>query len=261
MSEEAGTLADLVDTGPAEDVDLVTLTCSTCDETVTGAAKGRNSASWKLGTHRYVKHGLRGTGAPPRAKRGAPTAEEIGERPALGVVRDIAAQIGDGKRVPTADDLTRGLGRGLGLTTVAAASYAAESDPNIPEGPEGEALRDQLVDYLSLTDKAARDVMAPFGRAFAPTKLNKKYGRAVVDHVDLIASGSELVTMGMHWRRYWRRRNTAAAAPLGGGLALVPTLIESDAADAVPSFVTSPAPQMGTVLTADDVAKMQAGRA
>lgn len=247
---------------------IVERACADCGEVFEGPASGPKSANWQLGSHRYRKHGVTSSRpkSRPKQRANAPSDGEFSDRPAIAVVRDIASEIGNRKGVPTADDLTNGLGRGLGLVSIAVASYAAETDPEIPEGAPGNDERDRLVDYLSLSDKAAKDVMRPLGKAFAPTRLNRRFGRQIVDNVDAVASVAELVTLGVHWRNYFRHRRqlgdvaTSRAADVFAPVAAPqPPLRPSPAMDvaSTPPVVTSPAPTSGVVVTREMIEAAQ----
>lgn len=183
--------------------------CSDCGQEFTQVDGERSSANFKLAAHRYNVHGKRGDGR-KTAPKDEPDAEELADRPVVSLVRSIGSAAGSSKRVPTEDDLAKGLGRGLGLITMGTAALLVESDPNIPDTPAGEAQRDALVDYLSLSDKAAKDLMHPFGRALAGTRLNARYGRGMIDNVDVVASIFELGVLASHYRKYFRLRAMGA---------------------------------------------------
>lgn len=245
-----GQLAGVVaDDEPSE----ITLECPECGEPITGAAKGKNSASWKMGTHKYTKHKISKAGGGSKK-----TVADPGESatPIIGLAQSMAAAAGDSKRVPTANDLANGLGRGLGLVTIIVASALVESDPTIPDTDDGDRTRDYLTDYLSLDDKAAKGIMSPVGKMLAPTALNKKYGRGVIENVDVIASLAELGTLAMHYRKYFRLRTA------GRPLASVSPINPAAGAGMPPAFelgLASPAPQAGIVLTPDAIRDLQKG--
>lgn len=208
-------------TTPTPGAGEVTVSCpellpdgSPCPWAVTAPETGKGSASWRLGTHRYQKHGYRNP-APAKANRGKadPPATEGTGATMLRVVGSAAGE-GRGRGVPTTADLTRGLGRGVYVATVVAASYAAETDDTLTT----EAERDALVADLALSQRGAEDLTEPIARAIAPTGVNKRYGRAVIDNIDAVASFGELVKLGMRWRRYFRlREQREAARALGAG--------------------------------------------
>lgn len=240
-----------------------------CDYVARGPVKGRGSVGWLLGGHRHRVHGY--SSDAPKKKKGTEPVTEVDRaaRPTLSIVREAAAEAGAGgtrKGVPTVDDLTKGLGRGLGLMTVAVASYMVETDPTIPYTEEGSAQRDGLVDYLSLSPKASQDVMAPIARVLQPTKLNRKYGRQIVDNVDAVASVAEIGTLVLHYRRYWNQR-AARVAAMGGAPIDVPALEVSPPGPAAPvspaappAAAGSPPPQGGHVVSAEEVQRMRGAK-
>jgi hypothetical protein len=188
---------------------IIELACDEpgCSFVARGPETGKGSVRFILGGHRYNAHKMKGTGRKRDAERSARArtgTEEGAARPVVSALRDIADDV-DGKGKPSADALGRAFGRGLGYVSMAVAAYAVETDETIPFGPEGEAIRDAQVDDLSLTPKAATEMMAP-------TRLNQRYGRAMVDNVDSIAAVAELATWALHWRRYFRARRYRAAA-------------------------------------------------
>lgn len=191
----------------------VTLQCPDCEASFTGPPNGRSSVQFKLGAHRARVHKwvnenktYKGGG---KSRRGAQADQE---RPILAIVGDAADEAARGKGPPTEENLTAALGRGLGVASLAVASYVVETDPTITTEDE----RDRTTAYLRLSSSASRDLMAPFARAFAPTSLNKRYGRQVVENVDLVGATSDLVLLFLHWRRYFRERDRRmGAAPLG----------------------------------------------
>lgn len=240
----------------------VELSCPECGEVIEGPATGRGSAPFKLASHRYRIHKVRAD----KSKKTAPaakgrTAPDDGELSGpLGIVRDMQAQIATGTGPPDVASLTKALGRGVSLGTVAAASYAVETDDNL--APLNDRERDAVVDYLSLSDKAAGDVMRPIAKLLAPTKLNKKYGRQVVENVDAVASVAELFTLGLHWRRYFRMRNatgpTTVTGPPAPGEVVRPDGVFSPVQQRTDDGEvrwTSPPPTEGRVLTAEDLKK------
>lgn len=235
-----------------DDVDepLITLACPECGEAIEGRASGRGSASWKLGTHRRVKHGVQGDSRASKARRkakaGAPTEGDHEAHPVISAVREAAAEVG-GKGTPTSDQLGNGLGRLLGIVSLSVAVLMVDSDKAITDTQ----LADQMITYLSLSDDAAKAIMRPIGRALQPTALNRRYGRAVVENVDVVGSVAELVQLGFHWREYLalRARNHAAIAQLaaqqpGPAPVMVPT-----AAPAAPQ--SAPVAPAGFVAGAD----------
>lgn len=187
------------------DVEEVTLACDVagCSETVTGPSRGVGSAPWKLGTHKYQAHGIRNPNPRPAKARNAKPEAPADQSTSVAVVREIGSGArGTGRGVPTASDLANGLGRGVQILSVVAASYAAETDDSLTT----EAQRDALVRELMLPPRAAVDIMEPLAEGFAKTGINKRYGRQIVDNVDALASLGELGKMYFKWRRYFRLR-------------------------------------------------------
>lgn len=247
----------------ATEPELVTRQCDQCSFEATGPATGAGSVGFKLGTHKYREHGVRST----RRRGGKAAASRVSDddveaRPVVSLVRDIADQVG-GAGAPSADALTAGLGRGLGLVSVAVASFAAETDPMFPAGPDGDDARNALVSHLSLTDKAARDTMRPLGKAIAPTSFNRKHGRQIVDNVDVVASVAEIATLAMHWRTYFRHRSAyMAMIAAGGGPTPTWTVPAEETFGPTPqpaseTVATSPAPVDGMVVDASMVAELR----
>lgn len=243
------------------------LECPECNETITGPTGGAGSAKFKLASHRYRFHQVRSSKTPKSAKgRSAPTDDEAAAQPVVGVLRDMQAQIPTGTGAPSGHDLTKALGRGVGLVSLAVAGYAVETDEGLTD-----AQRDQLADELSLTPRQAEDVVRPLAKAFAPTKLNRRFGRQVVENVDAVSSVAELTTLALSWRRYFKDRavregrrpapavviDTTGTYPDGG---LPPPPGPGPGGAAVDGMAprngheyTTPAPQGGVVVSADMV--------
>lgn len=272
----------VVDGGQAEQVGDITLICDVCGEEFEGPAGGRNSASFALGRHRRAKH-RESTKSGGKSKRRTvtATAEDHEAHPITSSLRDIGAAMGESRGVPTADQLAEGMGRGLQIATIVAAKLLVETDPNI--GPADEETKEMLTKYLSLDRRSARGVMGPIARVAAPTSINKKYGRKIVDNIDVLASFGELGTLAMHYRSYFRMRANpaagadttmppqpmqpqptpppmqaqAAAPPPEGGVPPPPMVPEMYDTTNLPRFspsMASPAPQSGTIVTPDTVA-------
>jgi hypothetical protein len=238
------------------DNNTVTLRCTEpgCSHEVTGVIKGRGNARFKMGTHRRAKH--RDTaGSSPRPNT-PESMEALGEEtPVVATARAVADGVGGGTGAPNATALARGLGRALGLGTMVVAGMVVDGDPAIGDD---EAQRDFLVDYLSLNDKVAVQMMGPVGKMLAPTNLNKRYGRKIVDNVDVIGAVSELLTLAQHWRKYLAMRAAQTAAIQAATAAGTPVLFTPPPVPTGPVTETTPGPVTGRVVTAADV---QAARA
>lgn len=271
MSEPETPAAELVPAPAGE----LTVSCPECTETFTGPKAGPRGANFQLARHRKAAHKVEGKKQRARAeaREARQAGPDAGDNPrgqrVLSAVTEIGEAVGRRKGVPTADDLANGLGRGLGLSTMAIASFVVESDPYIAEGPQGNATREALIDHLSLENRAAVNIMKPVGRALAPTSLNRKYGRAVVDNVDLAASISELGILAMHWRKYMRER-AAMSARIAGGMAQPAMMPAPPPAPWAPTHdpdlppppgaATTPAPTAGIIVTPEMVAQLQQER-
>ena len=264
VAEPVASPADLV---AVKNDELISDLCPECGELIEGRPRGTSSLAWKMGQHRRNKHGVKGQGKKGRPKAGQPTDADWQARPVISAAQEAAAQIG-GKGTPNADQLGAGLGRLLGLGTLCSATLILETDPTIPRTEEGERLRDQLAEYLTLADADAKAIMHPVGRMLAPTKINQKYGRAVVDNVDVLASLAAVVQLGFHYRDYFRARTqytrqmaTQAApqgvfnAPPAPGPVPAAAVVEPD------GLVHTAPPTDGVVWTPDMVAQMHAQKA
>lgn len=188
--------------------------CPDCNREFTATTE--LSARGSLGRHRKSAHGPGGTGT--SSKSGRPPARDDQAVP-IKVLKGVADEIPDRKGSPTEKDLTKAFARGIGTISVLAASFAAETDPTI----QTEEDRDAVTDYLSLAPEAATEIAYPFAKAFGKSRLNKRYGRALVDNIDLVSAGAEIVNYAVRWRRYMgeRRRREAQlagvqAAPTNG---------------------------------------------
>lgn len=219
----------------------VTIVCSHCGHESTGNARGRGSAAWKHGTHLKAKHGIAGTKNARRKTLEEPTEQDFAERPVISTMQSMAAAAGKRKGAPSAGDISAALGRGVAIGSMAWATYMAETDPRIPNTPEGDALRDGLAAHLALPQKAAADVVAPIGKALAPTPINTRYGRALVDNVDILASFAELGKHLIVVKHYLRDR-AEAFAPSAPVLQLVPQQ-QAPPADAAPPAAPTQAAQ------------------
>ena len=251
--------------------ELVTLTCDEivngkpCGAQITGTPKGKGSAQWKLGTHKYNVHKIKGR---PKAKANA-AADDMAAAPVLGVVRDIAdAARGRGVGVPSSDDLAKGLGRGLTFASIGFATLAVDTDPRLDFSPESQDIRNRLIDDLSIPVETSTAVIGPIARIMAPTRLNVRYGRAVVDNADAVASVFDLTMVVRNWSRYFRERNewVAANRPNPAPIMTAPnTELYHPPYGHVPTAadlegITTPAPTAGKVMTAADVEALHRNR-
>lgn len=224
--------------------DVITIECDQkdCAYTVTAAPSGPNSAKMQIGRHKFGKHGIRGV----KARKGArPTSDELAENP-VRILRSVA-ETAAGRGAPTEAKLTEAIGEGLSLTSIAVAAYFAETDPSIPRGIEGEQDRDDVVQNLTLGQEAAEALAHPIAKALAPTSLNRKYGRGVVDNVGVLGSALDIYRLFLRYRMYFEIRREAtprvsAAAPRSAVQAAAPAAVPAgDAGGGPPPAFVPPA--------------------
>src|ERR1035437_4539141 len=239
--------------------EYVELTCDVCDEQITGPSHGAGSAKFKLASHRYRLHGVRKDGT-IRAPKGK--ADEGTARPIMGVVRDVRNELAGGKGSPSEDQLANAMGRTLGLLTTAVASYAVDTDADLPEEEQ-----DKVIAYLSLSQKAAKDTVRPLAHLAAPSKLNKRFGRVVVDNVDAAGSVLEIGELVLHWRFYFKDRARRNPKPIEATARQIPSPMPSDpphapggTATPAEQVVTSGAPMQGVVVSAEMLQTQRAQR-
>lgn len=257
--EESGTpIPDAPVTDTASD-GLARVVCPECDREFT--AKTEFAARGSLGRHQKSTHGpgATGGGTGSRRKSGRPPAREDQAVP-IQVMKNIADEIPGGKGAPSEKDLTKAFARGIGTISVLAASFAAETDPTITT----EEDRDAVTDYLSLAPEAASEIAYPFAKAFGKSRLNKRYGRALVDNIDLVSAGAEIVNYAVRWRRYLgeRRRREAQlagvqAAPSNGHVVGTPSapapVYYPPPGTGEPAMGGSPRPMQGHVVSPSDL--------
>lgn len=255
----------MTDTGPTEALD--TEQCHYCPKTYTGPAgrKGPGSALFKRLSHEARSHKVKAPGSSRRSAK----ARDDDAHPVLAVVGDMADDV-TGKGVPTEDQLTRAFGRGLGVVSLAVASWAVETDPR----PLSESQKDEIEQWLTLAPQAATDVVQPIGRMFHRTSLNRRYGRQIVDNVDVVGAIADVALLALRWKRYISSRQAfdLAAPPPGVGVPApgeyvpqVPVPSPAPGGQALgpePVLVTANGsdPQAGRVLTYEDVQAMRRGQ-
>lgn len=231
---------------PAEDAapQVVTLSCDQpgCFVEFTGPAGGKGSAPMLLGRHRWSVHQISSKGKGKARGSGPAQPVELSERhPVVGTVAEAAAQV-KGTGAPRAGDLSKALGRGLSVATLMAAGWAVDSDPAIraaaanPQTAETAAQQKlALTRLLSVSDDAATRIAQPLGRLIAPTQINRKYGRALVENSDLGPAVAELVDVGRAWAQFLavrrehvrelRAARLAAAQDAAGPVTFVPPVV------------------------------------
>lgn len=209
----------------------------------------------RLGLHRRNVHNVEG-----KWSKGNRKARRRPARPVIDTLKDMADEAGAGKSksVPNSEQLTRAFSRGLTTVGGAAAIWAVETDPR----PLSDAHKEQAIDYLALRPAAAHEICEPLGRAFASSPLNKRYGRAVVDNVDVVSSMCELTIIMMHWRNYMRDRSEWSKSHRGGTGGAYPSTPEPEQPYDESSQTSNGTPlgqREGVVWTPEHVKAMQRG--
>lgn len=255
----------------------IELTCDVCQEVLEGGAPGfPNSAKFKLASHRYRVHGIKKDGT-VRAKKA--TTKELREhiqseiedaevRPILAAVKDIADDLDKGKGAPSEAQLVNALGRTVGLASTGIAGLIADTDDGLTEQE-----RDEVIAYLSVSDRAAKDIVRPLAHLAAPTKLNKRYGRQAVENVDVVGSLFEITELALHYRRYMRDRKSRKMPPVIDAASYPsspapPVVNDSEGWPVDPGgtattaevVLTGGAPSAGVLWTPEMVGKVKSGR-
>jgi hypothetical protein len=219
------------------------LACPECEKAGTPAEYPN---ALKLGYHRRVAHGVQGRGKNRRKSEPRPALVEA--------LKGMADEAGAGtgrKGPPGSEELTRALARGIGTLSMAAAIYAVETDRRL----DTDELKEQNVNYLSLAPRSAHDLAEPLGAALYRSPLNRKYGRAIVDNVDVVGSLAELTILVLHWRRYFAERGEwERAQRVGAPAGEVPM-----APPPPTSAGNGRLPSLGRPWTAADVEQMKSG--
>ena len=236
----------------SEPIDLQTVECPECG---TGFSHHNGQvARMMLGKHRVREHGAAAKTAPKGKRRsGRPPVRE--EQPAaVRVAKTIADELPEGKKTPpSAADLTKAFGKGLGALSTVAASWAAESDPTVTS----EQDLDAITDYLSLSPEASREIAYPFAKFFAKSKLNRRFGPTIVENVDMVSAAAELIEYAHHWRRYLAERRRREEAQANRRLDRTPGPVTGHVVREAP--VTYPPPGTGEMATGPVTVPMMNG--
>lgn len=207
--------------GEVVDADVQACAEPECGETFTGPRSGPGSAGMLLGRHRWAVHGIRkdGTRRPPaKSAKSRPTEVDplADDHPVAATVAAAGAAV-KGTGAPRAEQLARGLGIGLSAVTEGLAGMVVKSDPAI--GPlllagqvDAQERAAALTAALSVTRETATRIMAPVARILAPTDLNKRVGRLIVENTDLAPAAVELAEVGRMWVQYLAVRRAQVAA-------------------------------------------------
>jgi hypothetical protein len=187
-------------------------------------------------------------------------AEESWGRKAWDEIRGAAEEVSErSTRPPSISELNKAFGRLVSTSTLAAASYFAESDERL----KTEDQIDAVVSDLTLSNTEAAQVTYPLARAFGRSSLNKRAGRELVDNVEIGESAAVLVTVALRWRRYLRGRATAAQVAAIDVRAT--EVARPPAAQPNPFDASAPAPApggngAGVLATPDMVERLRRGR-
>jgi hypothetical protein len=248
--------------------DRVSQACDLCGQILEGNRAGAGSLAWKLAVHKRNKHGIAAKAKARKGKR-APTDDEYEAQPVLSSVRDVASAV-TGTGVPNTDQLAAALGRGLSLSNFAWSAFRVESDRGIPP-----AIRQPLIEHLTITEPDAAAVTRPIAKLMAGTRFNQKYGRAVVENVDMIGALAGIAQIVYHNVEYERDRSARiramrahqaqqGAAGVGPATFTPPMSPAAPAAPVVPDaeggFTHTQGGMNGVVIGPEDVARMQAQR-
>ena len=171
------------------DDNIVDVTCDECGRTFSGPENGRGNASGKLKRHMYTHKNV----PPDDTKADPPSLRRV-------IVDAFEPEKTGSEKPPTANEWEGALAKAFSGVSIVAAYSMIEKDPRALT-PENE---DTLIDYLSVSETDARSLSAPFGRMVHKTKINAKYGRAVVDNIGIIDGMAVVVTLLRHWRTYRR---------------------------------------------------------
>ncbi len=178
------------------------LTCTECGREFEGADTGPGGVKARLSRHlkAHERKANKDADAPPQ------TAEPPSiQRVIVDSVKSIQSPVAG---PPTTDELKRALGKTVHGASVLAAIAQVETDP----GPLTQEREDAIIDMLSLTPADAQTVVAPIAKIFHKTSLNAKYGRTVVENIDVLDSVAILFTMMRHWKTYRNERQQRAQA-------------------------------------------------
>jgi len=223
------------------------LECPECHDIV--IPPGKMSAKAALGLHRKNDHGVASTSPRRHRKKKAdtdapPTGGDGAEptpRP-LRLVTDTASRVG-GKKAPTAQQLTAAFAKLYGYASFGVWSMVLDGDPNITT----EDQHDAFIAQLAADDQTAIATVRPLARLTAGSKLNQRFGRAVVDNVDVVESLSAIFDQARAARSYFRAR-AQAGVPGPSPVAAGPPGLGSTQ-PAGPGPTTAPGETQGVLVT------------
>lgn len=196
-----------------------TVHCDVCatDVPVTGKA----SPAMVLGIHQRQKHNIAGKHAgrkkrPPTRRapdEPMPAGLPADEMPTpLSVVHDARDEISARKGAPSADDLTKALGRAYGLVATFAWSALVDTDPRYRDDDERQAV----VEQLAPTAGEAAATVRPAARALAQLDWMKQHGRQLVENIDALDTVYVIAEQVRRGRAYIAERRAYERAVAGG---------------------------------------------
>lgn len=218
---------------PEDKPDTVDLRCEDCGEHFVGKPGGPNSAPMQLGRHRRSKHGEGKAGKPARVEREPETV--------AAAVADAGAAV-PGKGTPTVAGLASFGGALVKHASRAAAGWAYDSTPDttvlgLPPDP---AERAPTINALSIPQSTAETIVRPLARLVQPTALNRKYGRKLVEHTDVLPAVEALAEVARNWGEFLRTRRELVRALRAHQLQAVPMPAPAPAPATPPPAPMSP---------------------
>lgn len=123
----------------------------------------------------------------------------------LKVVKDVADATDSrpSRKPPTADEWEKPIARGMVYVSVFYVWWLTTDD-------EGNELGD--TSRFELDDERAALISTPFARLWARTPLNRRYGRDMIENVDMLVAVSALVTYVMDTRPLWNAKRAREQA-------------------------------------------------
>lgn len=114
------------------------------------------------------------------------------------VVADVAAAVDPrpSRKIPTADEWEKPFAKALVYGSVFYLWWLTTDD----DGNEIDTRE------YELDDERAELIVPPFARLFARTSLNRRYGRDLIENMDIVVSAVAVVTYVMDTRPLWRAK-------------------------------------------------------
>lgn len=228
-----------------------TVHCDICNDEV--PINGKATDVMTLGLHKRQRHGIVGKTNRDKPRERAskransePQPVDLGdERPAsLTLIHDAASQASSKKSAPTADELTRVLGKGYTLLGGLAWGAIVEGDPRYSD-----EAREEVIDALAPTPNEASATVRPVARLIAKLDVNKRYGRAIVENAEVLDTAAAVLEQARRARAYFSERRRYEQGIRTGAISPFPqtqTVVSPPGAPA-PSHLPGFAP--GTIVT------------